>query len=64
MREIPTIDWRKEKAYLRDHLADPVQSAYYEGQDAGRYERSGVNPYPPGKRHNAWELGYTQNTEH
>lgn len=35
-----------------------VQEAYYEGQDAAHSGFFRYNPYPPGKRHDAWREGY------
>ncbi len=55
------MDRRKEKRYdtkmVGGHAAEACYVAYVNGCDVGYYKRNTNNPYPPGKRHNAFERG-------
>lgn len=52
----PEMNWRKEKKVDR-HVVDEVQQAYYCGQENAECKRPRPNPYPKGRRHDAWEYG-------
>jgi hypothetical protein len=51
-------DPRKEKRHFRQH-ADPLYDAYTDGQVDGLFRRKKRNRFPPGRRHDSYEQGYT-----
>lgn len=53
----------EKRAFRKMGMLDPVHQAYNEGQGFAYAPRTMPprlqrNPYPPGKRHDAWEHGY------
>lgn len=49
--------WRKDKRF-GSPFDEPVYNAMIWGEDQGERGRSYRNPYPPGKRHDAFKSGY------
>lgn len=52
------MDPRKERRIFRHMGYTAVDDAYYEGEYAARERPDARNPYPPGRRHDAWNYGY------
>ena len=51
-------NWRAVKKAERTFFGDPVYMAHLEGECAATARGVRRNPYPPGKRHNAWADSY------
>lgn len=52
---------RKEKRFFGRRSDLPVQAAYDEGSCYRLFGRKPrTNPYPPGRRHDEWNRGYSQ----
>lgn len=53
------VDWRAMKKHeIKMGIADPVYVAHREGECDYCEYRAYRNPYPPGRRHNAYHRGY------
>ena len=50
-------NWRAAKAHLTAMGYDPVYDAHIQGEWAGMQRKSRRNPYPAGRRHDAWRDG-------
>lgn len=52
------FDWRAIKKN-DNQFVSMVHQAYLQGEDARYFNRTKRNPYPKGRRHDAYERGYT-----
>lgn len=50
--------WRKDKRYEQKMLGGALVDAYYLGEEHGRRGMSNKNPYPAGRRHDAYDDGW------
>ena len=53
------VDPRKEKRYLRKCGFNAMYDAYIQGEFEASRRRPRANPYPAGKRHDAWQHGFS-----
>lgn len=53
-------DVRAIKKHERKHIGGPLYDAYIMGQEAAYVNKPKRNPYPAGRRHDEYEMGYNQ----
>jgi hypothetical protein len=51
-----TYNWRQDKN-KNNRKRDNVAVAFYEGMYCSTWRKKRPNPYPPGKRYDAWQRG-------
>lgn len=60
LRAKPYDPRRVKRAERKAGMDDAVQAAYLNGEAEAMWPAAKGNPYPPGKRHDAWEQGHQQ----
>jgi len=56
----PQTDYRAIKKHELKYTGGPLYQAYILGQEAAYADKPKRNPYPAGRRHDEYELGYNQ----